>query len=109
MLTLQRKNNDGQPILTEYKQYAGLRLLSFFIIGLAIIGIGIGLYAIYNNIYTIITRAEISLISDPTLSQEAVDFEKYDRVKQAWDERLNAKAIEIKKDPFSAATSTPKI
>ncbi|MEK7065018.1 MAG: hypothetical protein AAB963_01095 [Patescibacteria group bacterium] len=106
MLTLLRKNNDGQPILTEYKQYAGLRLLSFFIIGFAIIGIGVGLYAIYNNIYTIITRAEVSLIADPTLSQEAVDFEKYDKVKKAWDERLNAKTVEIKKDPFSAATST---
>ncbi len=107
MLTLFRKNNDDQPILTEYKQYAGLRLLSFFIICFAIIGIGMGLYAIYNNIYTTITRAEVSLIADPTLSQEAVDFDKYDKVKQAWDERLNAGAVELKKDPFSAATSTP--
>ncbi len=106
MLTLSRKNDKKELVLTEYKQYAGLRLLSFFIIGIAIIGISIGLYAIYNNIYTTITRAEISLIADPTLSQEAVDFEKYDKVKQAWDERLNAKTIEIKKDPFSATTST---
>lgn len=106
MLTLLRKNKEKNIILTEYKQYAGLRLLSFFIIGIAIIGISIGLYVIYNNIYTTITRAEVSLIADPTLSQEAVDFEKYDKVKQAWDERLNAKTIEIKKDPFSAATST---
>lgn len=109
MLTLLRKNSEKEPILTEYKQYAGLRLFSFVIIGAAIIGINVGLYAIYNNIYSIITRAEISFIADPTLSQEAVDFEKYDKVKQAWDGRLNAKAVEIKKDPFSAATSTPAI
>ena len=106
MLTLLRKNSQKEPILNEYKQYAGLRLLSFFIIGISIIGMGVGLYAIYNNIYTTITRAEVSLIADPTLSQEAVDFEKYDKVKKAWDERLNAKTVEIKKDPFSAATST---
>lgn len=103
------KNKEKPAVLTEYKQYASLRLLSFLILGLAAIGIGIGLYSIYYNIYTTITRAEVSLIADPTLSQEAVNFEKYDKVKQAWSERLNAPAIEIKKDPFSNTTTTPAI
>jgi len=108
MLNLKpRKNNPYIP--TEYKQFYFLRTFSFVVILIAIISVITGLYLIYQNIYMAIAQTQNSLLFNPNLSQEIIDFDNYDKIKQNWDEKNSTTLPQITRDPFNEInTSTPK-
>jgi hypothetical protein len=61
---------------------------------------------IYQNIYLAIDRTREQIIIDPIFTQEAIDFTRLENVQKTWDERVNTRMIEVKKNPFSMTTST---
>lgn len=105
MLTLIPKNKN-KLVLAEYKQYNKLRLLSLIVIGLTLSGIWTGLFFIYNNIYLTISKTHSTFALNTTLGVEAIEFERYDKVKTAWEERGRMDVIEILRDPFHTIATT---
>ena len=100
MLNLRYKNNSTY-VPTEYKQYSSLRWLSFLIIFLAIVSVCVGLYLIYRNIYLTIAKTQNSFLFNPNLSQEAIDFDRYEKVMKNWEEKNNTQSAEVNRDPFA--------
>lgn len=110
MLSLKPKTSQ-QIEIKEYSQFSRFRLIIFLALFLAIGGIGIATYYIYCNVYIAINQAKSQLSLDPLLSQEPIDFDKFDKVQKAWKAKTEQPAIELTRDPFTfkvVATSTPK-
>lgn len=110
MLGLKLKT-DNQIVTKEYHQFARFRLAILIALFLAIVSIVLGAYYIYYNIYIAVNQAKSQLSLDPFLSQEPIDFDKFDKVKKTWKEKTEQQAIILTRDPFAfkiVATSTPK-
>lgn len=110
MLGLNPKINH-QIEIKEYSQFGRFRLVILLALFLAMGGIAAGSYYIYGNIYMAVSQTKSQLMLDPLLSQEPIDFDKFDKVQKAWKEKNEQPAIELTRDPFSfkiVATSTPK-
>ena len=110
MLGLKPKTNH-QIEIKEYHQFSRFKLVIFLALFLAIGGIAVCFYYIYCNIYTAVNQAKSQLMLDPFLSQEPIDFDKFDKVQKAWKDKAEQPAKELTRDPFAfkvVATSTPK-
>jgi len=110
MLGLKSKIN-YQTEIKEYRQFARFRLVILLVLCLTISMIVIGSYYIYSNIYTAVNQVKSQLILNPLLSQEPIDFDKFDKVQKSWKEKNEQPAIELTRDPFNfktVTTSTPK-
>ena len=99
------KNNTYRA--PEYKQFLKLRLLSFSIIGIILVGILLGTFFIYQNIFVTVSQAEqIILVKSNLTALEIIDFTRLDQVKKAWEEKNNPAAIVIIHDPFNVASTS---
>jgi len=109
MLGLIRKNKH-QIEIEEFKKFSRFRLVIFLILFLSISGIALYAYYIYFNIYASVNQAKNQLSLDPLLSQEPIDFDKFDKVKKSWEEKNNQLPPVLTRDPFSfnIPTTTPK-
>jgi hypothetical protein len=93
----------------EYKQFLRLRLLSFSAIGLIMIGILLGVFFIYQNIFVTVSEAQQIIMVKSNLSAlEIIDFTKFDKVKKSWQQKNNTLATLPINDPLNVtSTSTP--
>lgn len=70
---------------------------------------------IYNNIYQSIDRVEGIMLLQAELGTLVVDFDRFERVKDAWNKKYTALPHELAWDPFrgvpieeTTTTSTPQ-
>lgn len=106
MLKIKAKQNYPSP---EYKKYYYLRVLGFTIIGLIgafLIG---GIFFIYTNIYVTLGGVKTTLYLNSNLSIEVIDFNRYDKVKSAWQEKNDLIKPLPNKDPFSLSLENLEI
>lgn len=102
MLSRLLKTKHG-PIPKESRQYAHLRLFSFVITGLVMLGVLSTILFIYQNIYLTIDRTREQIIIDPIFTQEAIDFARLDSVQKAWDVKTLGERLPILINPFLPA------
>jgi len=75
-------------------------LISFIFIAIFIIGIGISGSFIYKNIFDTIGQTDIMILSNAP-STEVINFIKYEKVKNAWEEKNDSDMLKVEKDPFN--------
>ena len=91
----------------EYKQFLKLRLLSFSAIGLIMLGILLGVFFIYQNIFVTVSEAQqIILVKSNLSALEIIDFTKFDQVKKTWQQKSNTFVSLPVNDPLNV-TSIP--
>lgn len=111
MFKINKKEKTAVYHAPEYKQFLILRIISFIFLGLLFFGAGAGSLFIYQNIFSTIEEAENMIATTDNQNIEMLDFQKYERVEEAWQEKMQDRALEIKRDifnPIMVTTSTPK-
>lgn len=103
------KKSTYQP--PEYRQFLRLRIITFSIVGLIGLSLLVGIFFIYNNIYTTIGSAEqIIWEKNGLASLETIDFVKFEKIIETWQAKNNPSDIILNRDPFnSPAISTSTI
>jgi hypothetical protein len=85
----------------EYKNLATLRLVNFLIIGVfALLIFEMGVF-IYNKVYLSIGQIQTIAVLKNQVGAEAIDFLTLDKIRENWDKKHAATAIEISRDPFN--------
>lgn len=102
-------NKKTTPEMPEYKRYSYLRLASFLIIGVIGFVIISGIFFVYTNIYVAIGQTQAFVNLDQNLTIEIIDFNKYDRVDKAWQDKYSEGEIAITRDPFNAVVEAVEI
>lgn len=101
MLTRFRQKNKQVVLLTEYREYEKLHLISLVTTALIIIGISVVLFFLYSNIYMAINKTREALLADSSLGVEIIDFDQYNEVNRAWNAKIQTlNATTTLRDPF---------
>lgn len=104
MLTRFRQKNKQVVLLSEYREYEKLHLISLITTALIIIGISVVLFLLYSNIYMAINKTREALLADSALSVEIIDFDQYNEVNRAWNAKIQAlSATTTLRDPFAVS------
>jgi len=92
----------------EYKQFVSLRIINIGIIIFIISIICYGIYFINKNVFNAITQAEEIIVLKDSLISEVIDFPKYDKVSETWNEKNETIAADKKNlnDPFNIIITT---
>ncbi|PIZ94518.1 MAG: hypothetical protein COX81_03385 [Candidatus Magasanikbacteria bacterium CG_4_10_14_0_2_um_filter_37_12] len=92
------------PGWAEDKQYSKLKGVRFFLISfLMVISIAtiFGLFNVYQSMTTAIEQVQNAIYIKTELSDETINFEKYDKVKANLEIKNNASALTNVVDPFN--------
>lgn len=85
----------------EYQPFIKLRIVSLIMFGLLLIGLlGVTIF-IYNNIYTAIGQVQSIIVLESKLGIEAINFDLFEKVKKAWEEKQTDSLPTINRDPFN--------
>ena len=109
------KENKQKSITTyhspEYKQFMILRIVNMVFIGMLMAGVIVGSYFIYKNIFYTIENSESLFLTQNMPITEVIDFNKYEKVRKAWQEKNLGALPKITRDPFNntITTTTPEI
>jgi len=95
------KKKEKDILITEYKQFSHLRVLSLILMGIMIVGLVAGTIFVYNNIFTAISKAQANLKLEVIANAEAVNFTRYEKVKADWEKKQAPIQITIIRDPLN--------
>jgi len=102
-------NDAHNPLSEEIKQYSHLRTISMLIVTIFLFSVCAGAYFIYTRVYATMAQAKQELIINPAITQEVVDFDKYESAKKTWETKTSTPTINHIKNPFWTTTSTTTI
>ena len=106
MLNLHKKPKEPVYRSPEYKQFLILRLLNLIMVGVMLLSAFYIIWFVHNNVYNVIDQAEVIISAQDNIVTEAINFEKYEKVKNNWTNKTMQVELDILKDPFNTLGAT---
>lgn len=85
-----------------------LRIISYITLGCAALGIGVSLVFVYRHVFESISAVQTIILLKNDMEDEAVDLDRLERVKSAWEKRRAALDLSLARNPFAPAPTTTK-
>lgn len=96
----------------EYPHIAALRIISLFIFGGCVFGLGLMGFFIYSTVYQTLEDAHSIIIFRSELGIDVLHVDELESAHTLWKEKIEASPAEVTKNPFieppiSGTSSTP--